>query len=578
MATRKAPSSLLLRVQTEATHATATLAASKTLEAPFDGSEDKTLIFCADLMPNRAATPESLALRAGIPPNCTIQYLQPRHQDNPLAVSSISDDGYENVVQGGWCVLMSAPSLVSLALVISGFFTLYMGIGQPIRDNGFLHSKATHKYITRKNKVGSNSWNTTFTVKLEVIGVATPAVQQFVRQVMSTHTFLTWSGKFCADVMGDFSPHFLCECTSHEDIEEKWKITEDARLGSANAGSPTAAASILPTIPIALPRLPANVLVQQQTPLGGSAMAPVLQQQSPFGGGGVRSCVQPLTPTGLLPVTASAHPITALGGAPKTPTGVQPWRPQDVACPQTPPKTMLLPVPLQPGSPAKAQRHCPECQSPQLVGRAHICHSTEPNCKRLKMSICDQPSELSQCGVGLQMQDDSHRLCEGEQELFLDALRQALQLIHVDYETVTIQVMVRDAKWDDLKAIQASVDFLSECVAQRHAGVPGCWSKRTALQTIDRVCNDFSKQPLMKRAIAHLQEWGGRCGVFCSIHEVLQDFSASWDLLWERQKEDFVNSNSWQQLQWLTDMRNRLLATLSGDANVERPNQQHALQ
>ena len=153
MATRKAPSSLLLRVQTEATHATAALAASKTLEAPFDGSEDKTVIFCADLMPNRAATPESLALRAGIPPNCTIQYLQPRHQDNPLAVSCISDDGYENVVQGGWCVLMSAPSLVSLALVISGFFTLYMGIGQPIRDNGFLHSKATHKYITRKNKV-----------------------------------------------------------------------------------------------------------------------------------------------------------------------------------------------------------------------------------------------------------------------------------------------------------------------------------------------------------------------------------------------------------------------------------------
>ena len=137
--------------------------------------------------------------------------------------------------------------------------------------------------------------------------------------------------------------------------------------------------------------------------------------------------------------------------------------------------------------------------------------------------------------------------------------------------------MARDAKWDDLKAIQASIDFLSECVAQRHAGVPGCWSKRTAMQTIDRVCNDFAKQPLMKRAIAHLQEWGGRCGVFCSIHEVLKDFSASWDLLWDRQKEDFVNGNSWQQLQWLTDMRNRLLATLSADANVERPNQQHAL-
>ena len=39
-----------------------------------------------------------------------------------------------------------------------------------------------------------------------------------------------------------------------------------------------------------------------------------------------------------------------------------------------------------------------------------------------------------------------------------------------------------------------------------------------------------------------------------------------------------MRSNSWQQLQWLTEMRNRLRATLSGDANVERPNQQDALQ
>ena len=108
--------------------------------------------------------------------------------------------------------------------------------------------------------------------------------------------------------------------------------------------------------------------------------------------------------------------------------------------------------------------------------------------------------------------------------------------------------------------------------------MPGCWSKRTALQTIDRVCNAFAKQPLMKRTIAHLQQWGGNCGMICSVHEVLKDFSASWDLQWDRQKDDFVRSNSWQQLQWLTEMRNRLLATLSGDANVARPNQHRALQ
>ena len=55
----------------------------------------------------------------------------------------------------------------------------------------------------------------------------------------------------------------------------------------ANSVSPPATATILPNFATALPRMPANALVQQQTPLGGSAVAPVLQQQSPLGGGAV---------------------------------------------------------------------------------------------------------------------------------------------------------------------------------------------------------------------------------------------------------------------------------------------------
>ena len=82
----------------------------------------------------------------------------------------------------------------------------------------------------------------------------------------------------------------------------------------------------------------------------------------------------------------------------------------------------------------------------------------------------------------------------------------------------------------------------------------------------------------MKRTVAHLQQWGGNHGRMSSLHEVLKDFSASWDLQWDQQKEDFVRSTSWPQLQWLTERRDRLRATLSGDANVERPNQQDSLQ
>ena len=94
-------------------------------------------------------------------------------------------------------------------------------------------------------------------------------------------------------------------------------------------------------------------------------------------------------------------------------------------------------------------------------------------------------------------------LSEDEQQAFLAALSRALQLPQVDFETVTIQVMIRQEKWDDLKAIQGSVDVISACLAQKHAGVPGCWLRSTALETIARICKDFAKSPLLKQTIAH---------------------------------------------------------------------------
>jgi hypothetical protein len=90
----------------------------------------------------------------------------------------------------------------------------------------------------------------------------------------------------------------------------------------------------------------------------------------------------------------------------------------------------------------------------------------------------------------------------------MDLLGKALQMIYVDYETVTMQVMVRQKKFEDLEAIQCCIDCLSECVANRHVGVPSCWLKRTAQQTIEGVCKAFSRQPPMKRIVDHLQvEW-----------------------------------------------------------------------
>ena len=138
-------------------------------------------------------------------------------------------------------------------------------------------------------------------------------------------------------------------------------------------------------------------------------------------------------------------------------------------------------------------------------------------------------------------------------------------------------MMIREEKWDDLKAIQGSVDVVSACLSQKHAGVPGCWLRSTASETLACICKDFAKSPLLTPTLALLQEWGGRKAID-SVHQILHEFSGSWDLQWEKQKEDLVKSEQWQRLQQMSETRQRLLTTLSSDVKVATPDQHQALQ
>ena len=97
------------------------------------------------------------------------------------------------------------------------------------------------------------------------------------------------------------------------------------------------------------------------------------------------------------------------------------------------------------------------------------------------------------------------------------------------------------------------------------------------MQTIDRSCKDFAKQPLMKQTIAHVQEWDGS-KANDSVYQILQEFSTSWDPQWDRQKADFVKHEQWERLRLLSEMRNRLFVTLSSDVKVSTPDQHRSLQ
>ena len=152
---------LLLQVSTRDIQATATLLSGRWVDS--HGAEaniDKDFIWCTELLESRQTTRDVSvdSMRRALPPHANIDYYHPRHIENPTAIVRVNDEtGDEESLPGTWCLLMRAQTAEALFHTIAVFFTMYMGLQQPIRDNGFVHEKSTpgapvKKYIVRKNK------------------------------------------------------------------------------------------------------------------------------------------------------------------------------------------------------------------------------------------------------------------------------------------------------------------------------------------------------------------------------------------------------------------------------------------
>ena len=102
----------------------------------------------------------------------------------------MTNTGLEEYIQGGWCCAFTAQNLTDMKVVLGAFFREFMGLGLPVRDNGFMHEMPQHNYLTRKNTATNNRWDSRYTMRLEYMGVATQSVQSFVQGMMECHPFL----------------------------------------------------------------------------------------------------------------------------------------------------------------------------------------------------------------------------------------------------------------------------------------------------------------------------------------------------------------------------------------------------
>ena len=201
---QKPPRALVLQVRSLAYGVQCLFLGNKIFEEPasYLGDNDSDMIWSVDFLDNRAPTAEVQSTRARMPAQCDVQYLRPGANENPLMIVHTSDSGHETVIPGPWCVLMTANSLIVMALVIQSFFVNFMGINQPLRDNGFFFSgNPKAKFIGRKNRhpQTNKTWTTNYTIRLQYVGEITPDARDFIMTTQARFPFMTWDGAWAFD-------------------------------------------------------------------------------------------------------------------------------------------------------------------------------------------------------------------------------------------------------------------------------------------------------------------------------------------------------------------------------------------
>ena len=212
---------LIFHVEFNAIHAKGYLVATSFFDGNATG-DDKAFIFCADLPPSRTHALEAENMRGKLPPNCTVNNLQPTHDENPTCFQHIIDSGEDIGTEGAWTCMLMAPSLSLLAETFEVFAYHYMGLGQPLRDNSFSHMQATHCFITRQNVVNEKSWESRYTITLQIKGVVSPDANKFVAKMRHKYALMQWSERFTCDPLKILGLDRPSKCKSEAEVQSEW--------------------------------------------------------------------------------------------------------------------------------------------------------------------------------------------------------------------------------------------------------------------------------------------------------------------------------------------------------------------
>ena len=364
-----------------------------------------------------------------------------------------------------------------------------------------------------------------------------PAAQQFVQDMLQEHKFLVWSGRFSADVMGLYKTQQPCDCKTAEEVEQKWACFQQARLGLMSSGSDSTA------------------FTQVREQILGRAAETVQRQAA------VANELNHLMGAGA----------EALEDAGAIISGQLADNQRQTAAPQTPPslltQQMAPHVMRQPDTPPDFKRLRPTVLGKEIASPQNGDYNKDMASMQSTGIIANQTLNIDDMASLRSTDDMASVLTIDEQQSFLVALSRTLNSMKENYDQITAPLILHE-QWQQLTAIRNSMEGLSRCLTQQHAGKPGCWKRSTAIETISSIAKQLQEStPLLKQCCADLEEWNADSPLIC-VRSVLQVFEEAWSCDWERQKQSLVAQEQWEMLQQLTCTKQQLSMLLSDEAEA----------
>ena len=403
-------------------------------------------------------------------------------------------------------------------------------------------------------------------MRLQIKGVATQAINTFVKRMFQKHPWLTWSGLFLSDPLKVLGAAYTCACKSEAEATLKWQQFELSKCTAAGSVQEVPADVIHPWTPVGpVPTTPPK-LVQQFRGVDEQALSP-MKVPSPAQGVSISSSSK--DPPGPLTAWPAWHKPNP------TLPGVNSW----------PDRLPVNGIPLKKETvvdeEAENLAELEETLAEEVKERVDINeknHSAAPTQIDMEAGQEDMDPDTKRAKLSCEPHGSEHDKAElsmDENGTFVQMLQGFLNVVKENFQTLC-STFIKNESLENLKTLAAHIEVMETCFQDRRT------LRSDAEKTVSSLVEFFAEYPELEDAVHHLKKWqiaSSRNGknsteAGASLGQILQRLVQAWDNGWEEQKAKLLKKEDWQALSNLKATRDKLQTWISQE---EAPTEEDVL-